>query len=170
LTAHEVAKAQKRQAALEILEDNFKRPDARASASPAARKPAKKSSKLVEMMRMKNKAQGDSGVPMQSRLYLQVSFPKGSGREPLPLFFDKTWTVGRALDKIAMVGKVANINNEVTQDDKRRLFLCKLPTREVLVSDGRLEDVVESADEVLLETVAGLINVVVHKRESIVDE
>ncbi|CAG8483929.1 233_t:CDS:2 [Paraglomus occultum] len=111
----------------------------------------KKSSKLVELMKMKSKATGDSSIPRESRLYLNVSFPKDTNVATKPMFFDKSWVIGKVLDKIATAGKIRNVNNKMDVSKNERLILVDQETNSVLNMDDRLGDAIESGGEVLLE-------------------
>ncbi|RUS21657.1 hypothetical protein BC937DRAFT_91929 [Endogone sp. FLAS-F59071] len=157
----EEKKQRRRQAAQEVLDKNFfKKTGAdEAKVKPvAAPRPIKKGSRTVEVMKMKAKAQGDASIPQASRLYLRVHYPAEAGLESKTIFLDKTWTVGKALDKIANTGRIQNMNNRVTDSDGERLHLYKLsdisntePDAIRLANDQRLETVLESADEILME-------------------
>lgn len=54
---------------------------------------------------------GQSNIPKESRIHLEVIFPLVSGVPSKFLFFNKAWTVGKVLDVIASEGNIINKNN-----------------------------------------------------------
>ncbi|KAJ3170650.1 AN1-type zinc finger protein 1 [Geranomyces variabilis] len=83
---------------------------------------AKKSSPMVELMKLKGTATGDKAVPLESRVFFRVLFPRESNQASQPLFFHKDWTVGRAIDAIANHGKIINRNNEASPETRLSLY------------------------------------------------
>lgn len=56
--------------------------------------PAKgKKGSIVELMKMRTQAKGDSSIPPASRMYLYVQCPKTSNMGSLSVFFDKVCKV-----------------------------------------------------------------------------
>lgn len=56
--------------------------------------PAKsKKGSIVELMKMRTQAKGDSSIPPASRIYLYVQCPKTSNMDTLSVFFDKVCEV-----------------------------------------------------------------------------
>ncbi|XP_017770164.1 PREDICTED: AN1-type zinc finger protein 1-like [Nicrophorus vespilloides] len=95
----------------------------------------------IQLMRIKNKANGLKTIPTTDRLYFNVKHPKSSGCKSSPLFVSKTWTVGRAIDAVADECKVQNKNN---QSAALKLRLFKEDGGDIiskLVSD-KLEDLI----------------------------
>ncbi|CAG8500238.1 1496_t:CDS:2 [Ambispora leptoticha] len=119
--------------------------------NPINEKPKKKSSKIVEVMKLKAKAQGDQSIPHDSRVYLYVHFPRDSNVSTKPLFFNKNWTIGKVLDRIAIAGKISNTNNRLTFGDPNFLLLYNKETGQLLEMDKKLGDLIESGGELLLE-------------------
>ncbi|CAI2174118.1 8787_t:CDS:2 [Funneliformis geosporum] len=111
----------------------------------------KKKNKMIEMMKLKSKAQGDSSIPVNSRIYLTVDFPSDSNVPNKPMFFNKEWTVGKSLDKIATSGKINNINNKLPLDDPDRLILVNKETKKILQTDRKLDEVIENGDIISIE-------------------
>ncbi|CAG8535605.1 9910_t:CDS:2 [Funneliformis caledonium] len=139
--------------------DKFKSDEIVSSSSKSTtitNKPKKKN-KMIEMMKLKSKAQGDSSIPANSRIYLSVDFPSDSKVPNKPMFFNKEWTVGKSLDKIATTGKINNINNKLTSDDPERLILVNKETKNILQTDRKLGEVIENGDNISIEKF-GLIN------------
>ncbi|GBC07236.1 hypothetical protein RclHR1_07320009 [Rhizophagus clarus] len=113
-------------------------------------KPQKKNKK-IEVMKLKSKAQGDSSIPASTRVYLSVDFPHDSKVSNKPMFFNKEWTIGKVLDKIAAAGKVTNNNNKLPLDDPNRLILVNKETGNMLEMDKKLGEIVENGDNIYLE-------------------
>lgn len=69
---------------------------------------AKATAVKVSLMKIKQKAVGDAGLPAEQRVYLRIHHPPQSD---LCMFFDKEWSVGKSIDVIADKFKVENKNN-----------------------------------------------------------
>jgi len=121
------------------------------SKSVTTNKPKKKN-KMIEVMKLKSKAQGESSIPSSARVYLSVDFPPDSSVSNKPMFFNKEWTVGKALDKVAAMGRISNNNNKLPSDDPSRLILFNKETENILEMNKKLSEVVESGDNISLET------------------
>lgn len=63
----------------------------------------------LALMKMKQKAVGDQGLPMDQRFYFSVSCSEKSSSSCV--FFDRHWTVGRTVDALAKTFKLHNTNN-----------------------------------------------------------
>ncbi|CAG8475593.1 5901_t:CDS:2 [Ambispora gerdemannii] len=127
--------------------------------NPINDKPKKKTSKIVEVMKLKSKAQGDESIPHDSRIYLCVHFPRDSKLSPKPLFFNKNWATGKVLDRIAITGKINNTNNQLTFGDPNFLLLYNKETGQRLEMDKKLGDLIESGGELLLERQGAIIKI-----------
>jgi hypothetical protein len=106
---------------------------------------------MIEVMKLKSKAQGDSSIPRDSRVYLSVDFPHDSNVPNKPMFFNKEWTIGKVLDKIATMGKINNVNNRLSLDDPNRLVLFNKEIENILEMNKKLGEIVESGDNISLE-------------------
>jgi hypothetical protein len=86
------------------------------------------SKKIVEISQLKSKAKGDPKVPQSERIYvwLQVLDTKSKyeKEERHPVYISRGWPLGRALDSIATLLKVQNVNNK-TQDEGLKLHLYR---------------------------------------------
>ncbi|RIA96015.1 hypothetical protein C1645_859812 [Glomus cerebriforme] len=127
------------------------------SKSATTNKP-KKINKKIEVMKLKSKAQGESSIPANARLYLSVDFPHDSNIHNKPMFFNKDWTVGKVLDKVATEGKIKNINNKISLDDPSRLVLFNKETKNILETNKKLNQVVENGDNISLEKYGSINN------------
>ncbi|XP_055997786.1 AN1-type zinc finger protein 1-like isoform X2 [Ostrea edulis] len=102
------------------------------------RKSSKTAAK-VALMKMKMNAAGDKKIPEPDRVYFSVVLPGGSiSKGPAkPLFFSKTWSVGRVLDAAADKVSISNTNN-TDSSQKLRLFSADegslLPTDQTIDS------------------------------------
>lgn len=77
----------------------------------------------VQLMKLKQKSDGASGLPREERLYFLIMLPTvlHSKAKKHNVFISHHWTVGRAVDAIAELAKVPNHNN-VVDADKLILF------------------------------------------------
>ncbi|CAO3643447.1 unnamed protein product [Cunninghamella blakesleeana] len=119
-------------------------------------KKVKKGSPMVELMKIKSKAKGINSVPMASRLYLYIQFPKESKLSLQPMYFDKYDRVGKTLDLLADHCKVSNENHILPSDHDNRLvlYLDKRESNEGLTTvelGSTLEKSVQSMDTLILE-------------------
>ncbi|XP_061197863.1 AN1-type zinc finger protein 1-like isoform X2 [Saccostrea echinata] len=89
---------------------------------PRGKKSSKTAAK-VALMKMKLHAAGDTKIPEFDRVYFSVVLPGGSvSKGPnKPLFFSKTWSVGRVIDVAADRTSITNTNN-TGSPQKLRLF------------------------------------------------
>lgn len=117
------------------------------STKTTASNPAPKRKKLnpqIELIKMKAKAKGETSVPIPSRIYLRVYYPSNEtskiNTKDDAMFFDKSWTIGRILDKICAFAGIVNVNN--TGDASRRLSCLDLESGNVLDMDAVLGDLV----------------------------
>lgn len=90
------------------------------------RAPGKRSEQLaakVQLMKLKQKAEGEKGIPQEDRVYLLVHLPKSSSSSSSSraVFISRTWSLGRSVDAIATLLKVKNSNN-ILGAPKLRLF------------------------------------------------
>ncbi|KAI9337935.1 hypothetical protein BDR26DRAFT_863321 [Obelidium mucronatum] len=118
--------------------------------------PKKKVNYKIELMKMKQNAKGDASIPTESRIYFRVHFPQESSMESQPLYFHKDWPVGKLLDKIAVIGKVSNLNN--TGEEDKKLALYNAETDAILPMNSPLSSLIDSgilqnAGSILLERV-----------------
>ncbi|CAH0551039.1 unnamed protein product [Brassicogethes aeneus] len=97
----------------------------------------------VQLMKIKNKATGLKTIPTTDRVYFNIQFPKCLGSKFFPVFVSKTWTVGRIIDAIASLCKIANNNNKASEN-KLRLF--KKDTGEIITRN------IADSLEVLMKT------------------
>ena len=104
------------------------------------KKSAKTSSKVVEM-KLKMKAKGNTSTPVEERVFLDVDV-KPLGRR-VPLFFSRTWSVGKMVDGAAGLLGLKN-DNHVTHARKLRF-----------VTEGEGDGVVMPTDVVLGDVLAG---------------
>lgn len=73
----------------------------------------------VQLLRIKNKATGLKTVPPIDRVYFNIQHPKGD--KCFPVYFSRTWTLGRMIDAAAVELNLQNDNNKA-QALKLRLF------------------------------------------------
>ncbi|KAL1488048.1 hypothetical protein ABEB36_015418 [Hypothenemus hampei] len=64
----------------------------------------------VQLMKLKGRAKGVKTIPSTDRLYFNVLTSNGNS---FPVFVSKTWSLGRALDAIALECKLSNSNKLV---------------------------------------------------------
>ncbi|KAG0366144.1 hypothetical protein BGZ54_005739 [Gamsiella multidivaricata] len=79
----------------------------------------KKASRVVSVMKLKKIAQGEDKVPLSSRIYVSIRSPTFPHLDDKAVYIDKTWTVGRSLDKILEWLKIVVPKNEPFDAQKR---------------------------------------------------
>ncbi|KAJ3182435.1 AN1-type zinc finger protein 1 [Geranomyces variabilis] len=126
--------------AVKDLRAQFKAPAAAVSKT-------KKSSPVVELMKLKGTATGDKAVPLESRVYFRVHFPRESNLGSQPMYFHKDWTIGRAIDAIANYGKIINRNNEASPET--RLSLHHGESGTVILTTARFVTLMAAPDKSL---------------------
>ncbi|PKC15638.1 hypothetical protein RhiirA5_370502 [Rhizophagus irregularis] len=137
-----ISKYKKKSASSILKSDNI----SSSSKNVTTNKPKKKNKKI----------EGDSTIPVNARVYLSVDFPLDSKVSNKPLFFNKEWTIGKVLDKVATVGKITNNNNKLPLDDPNRLILVNKETGNSFEMDKKLGEVVESGDDIYLEKLGSI--------------
>lgn len=68
-----------------------------------------KRNSMVELMKLKAKACGDAKIPVSDRVYFTITLMESS--KEVVMFFSKGWTVGKIIDKIALLNNIPNFNN-----------------------------------------------------------
>ncbi|CAO3692430.1 unnamed protein product [Umbelopsis ramanniana] len=137
-------------ARMKIEEHLGKRPSEKKATPSTVVRPKRLNPKL-ELMKLKTRAKGDDGVPQESRLYFTVHFPDSSKKDPVPLFFDKTQSIGRMLDRIAQLGNIPNNNHKLDSVDPNRLHLLTWPDKTNLATEKRIEHVLNNGVDVMIE-------------------
>ncbi|KAG0270784.1 hypothetical protein BGZ95_001523 [Linnemannia exigua] len=127
---------------------------ATAPTTPAQPK-VKKASRVVTVMKIKKTAQGEDKIPVSSRVYVFIRSPVFPQLDDKSVYVDKTWTVGRSMDKIVEWLKIALPKNEPFDAQKRfSIFHAKEldDTPTILNMQDRLQQItsVESGDIFLL--------------------
>ncbi|RHZ89417.1 hypothetical protein Glove_14g45 [Diversispora epigaea] len=157
LNVHAETKAKRREMAEELIAKYFKKPlspsgNTTINAKTATIQPKKKKeNKMVKLMVLKSNAKGDSSIPPDSRLYLTIEFPRDSNIASKPMFFNKNWTIGKVLDKIATEGKIKNVNNQLSMEDPERLILYNSDSEKILNTEQKLDDSLSNGDFIGLE-------------------
>ncbi|KAH8554066.1 hypothetical protein BGW37DRAFT_242374 [Umbelopsis sp. PMI_123] len=137
-------------ARLKIEEHLGKRPLEKKPTPSTIPRPKRLNPKL-ELMKMRARAKGDNAVPQESRIYFNVHFPESSKIVPVPLYFDKTQSIGRMLDRIAQIGNIPNNNHKLDAGDPKRLHLLALPDKTKLATEKTIEHVLNNGVDVMLE-------------------
>ncbi|KAF9931059.1 zinc finger, AN1-type domain [Linnemannia zychae] len=128
---------------------------ATATATATAVAPAKpkvsKAYRLVSVMKIKKTAVGEDKIPVNSRVYVYIRSPVFPQLDDKSVYVDKTWTVGRSLDKIVDWLKITSPKNEPFDAQKRfSIFHAKEldETPTILDMQNRLQQIasVESGD------------------------
>ncbi|KAG0345923.1 hypothetical protein BG005_001037 [Podila minutissima] len=79
----------------------------------------KKASRVVSLIKLRKMAQGEDKIPASSRLHVYIRSPTFPVLDDKAVFVDKTWTVGRAMDKIIEWLKITAPKNEPFDAQKR---------------------------------------------------
>ncbi|KAF9143197.1 zinc finger, AN1-type domain [Linnemannia schmuckeri] len=120
------------------------------TATPAQPK-VRKASRVVTIMKIKKTAVGEDKIPISSRVYVYIRSPVFPQLDDKSVYVDKTWTVGRSMDKIVEWLKIAVPKNEPFEAQKRfSIFHAKEldDTPTILSMQDRLQQIttVESGD------------------------
>lgn len=68
----------------------------------------------LQLMRLKGRAKGDSAVPQAERVFFSIACPNPlQNRQPLDVWMNKTWSLGKAVDFMARQARVKNRNNQL---------------------------------------------------------
>ncbi|KAI9282176.1 hypothetical protein BY458DRAFT_486498 [Sporodiniella umbellata] len=151
LLANEKRKLERKAAAQEQVAKVFKLPNQPAKDKTIAPSTKTNTGNMVELMKLKSKAKGDPSVSVTSRIYLYTEFPSSSKMERVCVYFDKSKSVGRALDILANMSKMTNKNNVLSSSDPERLCLYKYPEMTILDNSLPLEANLKNMDLILLE-------------------
>ncbi|KAF9542972.1 hypothetical protein EC957_001408 [Mortierella hygrophila] len=111
----------------------------------------KKASRVVTVMKIKKTAVGEDKISISSRVYVYIRSPVFPQLDDRSVYVDKTWTVGRSMDKIVEWLKIAVPKNEPFDAQKRfSIFHAKEldDTPTMLNMQDRLQQIttVESGD------------------------
>jgi len=77
----------------------------------------------VALMKLKQTATGDRGIPDVDRIYFDLVLPSAVDKPTTScaMFFSRTWSVGRVIDSVASARGLVN-NNNIAGAKKLRLF------------------------------------------------
>lgn len=92
----------------------------------------------VSLMKLKMKANGDSGIPVERRVYFDLCLSMKEKNEPI--FLDSTWSVGRIIDSVSLKQGITNTNNTSLE---KRLILCNQQTGSVLSYSITLDEAIK---------------------------
>lgn len=98
----------------------------------------------IALMKVKQKAVGDKNIPDADRVYFRITLPLGSKDRSVEMYFNRTWSVGRAIDKAASAANVINANNN---PNAKRLSLFDSENGFVLPNEQLLENVLLDGQE-----------------------
>ncbi|SCZ99000.1 BZ3500_MvSof-1268-A1-R1_Chr3-1g05757 [Microbotryum saponariae] len=134
--------------AKEIIERNF------AAVKSAHTKPL---SPVVALMKLKQRAQPIDAtakrLKMEDRLYLTVRFCEGEERtvaSTKEVWLGKESTGGKAIDQLAQMFDVANVNNTTTDGTKRLTLASSMNDDTCLPTSERLSQLVQNGTELVL--------------------
>lgn len=112
-------------------------------AAPKSAK-AKATAAKVALMKLKQKAVGDKGIPDVDKVFFKIVLPLGSRITSAPVYLARTCTVGRAVDRLAASLNVKNENNVATA---KRLCLFDSELGVMLPNDQLLSALLENNAE-----------------------
>ena len=112
----------------------------------------------VALMKIKQKAVGDKGLPDSERVYMNIIVPAKYKSLIKPVFVSKQWSVGKSIDDIASRLKLENRNNDTTAE---KLKLLDPETKDAflferVVSELLSEESLFNGGTLLLEYMAPL--------------
>lgn len=115
---------------------------------PKGRRGAKNSETAakVALMKLKQQAVGDKGLPQTERTYFQVYLPKDSKDPSKPMFFCDKWSVGKVIDYAASLAGLKNNNNVLSA---KKLRLCHPLTGQAFLMDDRLQSLLTLSESPL---------------------
>ena len=97
-----------------------------ANASAATKRINPTTARTLELNTLKKNAKGDSKIPAEKRIYLQVEAEATTTTAKIPsgsFFYNIEWSVGRMLDEAAKSLQVENVNNRGGGEETRlRVF------------------------------------------------
>jgi hypothetical protein len=67
----------------------------------------------LELMRLKLHAKGDTTIPKDQRVYFRLVIPGKEGEAGEGIYFNREWSVGRAIDHAATRFSLQNKNNDL---------------------------------------------------------
>lgn len=145
--------------ALNKLMNFFKR--TKTDPAVVKKKTSARTNKILELSTLKKQAKGDSKIPVQNRIYIycQVILDEDEkndavGLKKEPLYINKIWPVGRALDYISQQLHVSNVNGKVDVSKGEKLFLYKYDEKNNeyvgLDTSGRVTTLIQDLDTIYL--------------------
>ncbi|KAL7752877.1 hypothetical protein RI367_001880 [Sorochytrium milnesiophthora] len=103
---------------------------------------------IVELMLLKKEAKGEPAVRPDTRSFHRVQFDPALNRQPIAMFFDKTWKVGRVLDSVC---RTVGIDLEAQQRQGHTLLVATADTAEAWPLDRRWDSVAADAQSILIQ-------------------
>ncbi|XP_032827213.1 AN1-type zinc finger protein 1 isoform X4 [Petromyzon marinus] len=128
----------------------------RGAATAAGRRGARSAAVTarVQLMKTKQQAVGEQGIPQEERLYLRVRLPRPVGvsegqqqqqqqeeQEERAVFVSRAWSVGRVVDWVASATRLPN-NNHVASAKKLRL--CDVATLRAWPMDALVDSLLSA--------------------------
>lgn len=108
----------------------------------------------IALMKLKQQATGDKSVPDAERVFFNVILPLGSRKKSLPMYFSRSWCVGKAIDKAASAAFVSNKNNIAGE---RRLCMFEASCGHMCPSGDRISSLLEASGDISLSNGATVI-------------
>jgi len=133
------------------------------NAIPATSKPlntAKLSAKSaataskIALIKLKQKAIGDKSIPETDRVFFNVILPLGSRKKSLPMYFNQSWCVGKAIDKAALAASILNKNNIAGE---RRLCMFEASSGQLCPSGRTISSLLNDSGDISLYNGAAVI-------------
>ncbi|KAL4803948.1 hypothetical protein BDV18DRAFT_33627 [Aspergillus unguis] len=134
---------------------------AAATAAAAAKpkpKPNSAAARMAQVNALKKSAKGDASVPADKRVYLHVvgtSETQGVDPPNGDFWFDSRWKIGRVLDNAAKRLMVENMNHQVGEEERLRVF--HVESGEFLEFSAVTGEKTKSGDTVVLLRGAGVM-------------
>lgn len=112
------------------------------------------SNKSAQLMKMKKTAKGEVKIPPNNRVYIWCYYIECSDSNPTKhdIYINKNWPVGKALDSIAQILCVKNLNSQHNVISDERLFLYINCDKSVVLleTSQRVNDTVRNGDILFL--------------------
>ncbi len=78
----------------------------------------------VQLMKLKQNAEGNKSIVTEDRIYFRVHFPtkKSDKISSKNVFVSKKWSTGKIIDALAELCQIENPNNSSNSEKKLRIF------------------------------------------------
>jgi len=108
----------------------------------------------IALIKLKQKATGDKSISDSDRVFFNVVLPLGSHKKSLPMYFSRSWYVGKAIDKAASAASISNKNNIAGE---QRLCMFEANCGHLCPSGHKISSLLDASGDVSLYNGATVI-------------